>query len=402
MKAFISFIFISFISAFTIAQPPGPPPGMPGVPGGRGPQRDWVKDLDANKDGKIDSAELQTGIDASFTEFDKNSDGVLSETEIPRPLRGPEGGRPPMGQGIMPGGQPPMRQGMGPRGPEGEGKKILPPFFFGGLDQASSISKADLEKNVRRVFAEMDKNGDGSLTRDEARPPRRGEGSPENRPPLPPNAKFISAEMRFGDKFVKGQPFSADIVIEDTRRLFDGSTVTKNRKGAFYRDSAGRTRREQPLEMVGDVAISNSDGAPQMLVFINDFATHTNYFLDVNRKIARQHKIGGNPPPDQAKPENAKSESLGTKTIEGVNVEGTRSTFEIPAGQIGNDKPIQVVTETWFSPDLQMVVYSRHVDPLAGEHVFKLVNIKRADPASDLFTVPSGFKVEVAPNRGPE
>ena len=64
----------------------------------------------------------------------------------------------------------------------------------------------------------------------------------------PPNAMFIAAELRFGDKLVKGQPFSAETVIEDTRRLYDGTTVTKTTKGAFYRDSAGKTRREQPLE----------------------------------------------------------------------------------------------------------------------------------------------------------
>jgi hypothetical protein len=83
--------------------------------------------------------------------------------------------------------------------------------------------------------------------------------------------------------------------------------------------------------------------------------------------------------------------------LEGVSVEGTRTTFEIPIGQIGNDKPIQVLTEKWFSPELQVVVYSRHVDPIAGEHIFRLVNIKRAEPAADLFIVPGGFKIENPP-----
>ena len=77
---------------------------------------------------------------------------------------------------------------------------------------------------------------------------------------------------------------------------------------------------------------------------------------------------------------------------EGVSVEGTRTTFEIPAGQIGNDKPIAVVTEKWFSPELQVVVLSRHVDPIAGEHIFRLVNIKKSEPAADLFVVPGDFK----------
>jgi hypothetical protein len=207
---------------------------------------------------------------------------------------------------------------------------------------------------------------------------------------------FIGAELRFGDKLVTGQPFSADTVIEDTHRLFDGSTVTKKNAGAIYRDGAGRTRREQPLDMVGNFAVANGQNRPQMLVFINDFSSKTQYFIDLNNKVARKSRIGqGGPPPgERTSPPDAKTESLGTKTIEGVSAEGTRITFEIPVGQIGNDKPIQVVSENWFSPELQIMVMSRHTDPMAGEHVFRLTNIKRAEPAADLFTVPSGFRVE--------
>ena len=140
-----------------------------------------------------------------------------------------------------------------------------------------------------------------------------------------------------------------------------------------------------------------------MLVFINDLGTKTQIFLDQNNKVARKSQIGedralraeNDGPPD------AKTESLGTKTIEGVNVEGTRTTFEIPAGQLGNAKPIQVVSEKWYSPELKVVVMSRHVDPLAGEHVFKLVNIKRAEPSADLFAIPAGYRIENQPDRRP-
>src|SRR5262245_37496153 len=49
-----------------------------------------------------------------------------------------------------------------------------------------------------------------------------------------------------------------------------------------------------------------------------------------------------------------KTESLGTQTIEGVTAEGTRATLTIPAGEIGNTLPIEVVDETWYSPELQI------------------------------------------------
>ncbi|MEQ1924202.1 MAG: hypothetical protein ABL952_17010 [Pyrinomonadaceae bacterium] len=414
--AFISIFITLLITITVVAQRPPRQPGQPGLGGppngqmrpGDGmppPQDDWLKRLDANKDGKLDSAELQTALETSFTEYDKNSNGTIDANEVRRqPRNGNDGPMvpgmrppgqpigPPMGQGGMKPGGPPMGQGIRPDGPQmgPEGKKILPPFFF--MDKAADGSvtgRAEFDQSVKATFAEMDKNGDGAISKDEARPPKREGGNPP-----PPNAKFIAAELRFGDKLVKSQPFSAETVIEDTRRLFDGTTVTKTNKGAFYRDAAGRTRREQPLEMVGGVSISGKDGKPQMLVFINDFASKTQYFLDMNNKVARQHGIGGNPPNEPGTPPDAKTESLGTKTIEGVTVEGTRVTFEIPVGHLGNDKPIQVVTEKWFTPELQMIVYSRHLDPLAGEHIFKLVNIKRIEPSADLFAVPSGFRVE--------
>ena len=280
---------------------------------------------------------------------------------------------------------------------------LLPPFFFDqALRSGVSLTRDQFAATVKAVFNEMDKNHDGVLSKDEARPPRgdgpdrtpRG-GEPGGAPP-PPNARFIAAELRFGDKLVSGQPFSAQTVIEDTRRLYDGSTVTKTVNGAIYRDGAGRTRREQPLEMVGGVQVSGANGQPQTLVFINNFPDRTQTFLDINNKIARTNPIRGDvaPPAGPAGPKDAKTESLGTKTIEGVQAEGTRTTFEIPAGDLGNDKPIEVVTETWYSPELQVIVMSRHIDPIAGEHIFRLTNIKRAEPPPDLFTVPAGFRVE--------
>ena len=88
-----------------------------------------------------------------------------------------------------------------------------------------------------------------------------------------------------------------------------------------------------------------------------------------------------------------KTESLGTQVIEGVNAEGTRSTITIPAGTEGNDQPFDIVSERWYSPDLQMVVMSSHSDPRVGESVYRVTNINRAEPAHSLFEVPSDFTV---------
>jgi hypothetical protein len=89
----------------------------------------------------------------------------------------------------------------------------------------------------------------------------------------------------------------------------------------------------------------------------------------------------------------ATTEDLGWQTIEGVLASGTRTTRTIPAGQIGNEKPINIVTEVWTSPDLKAIVYSKRSDPRMGEQTFRLTTIVRTEPDPSLFTVPSDFKI---------
>ena len=89
----------------------------------------------------------------------------------------------------------------------------------------------------------------------------------------------------------------------------------------------------------------------------------------------------------------ANTESLGPQTVEGVAVNGVRTTRTIPAGQVGNDRPISIVTEVWTSTDLKTIVSSKRNDPRMGEQTFRLTNIVRAEPDPSLFAVPSDFKI---------
>lgn len=88
-----------------------------------------------------------------------------------------------------------------------------------------------------------------------------------------------------------------------------------------------------------------------------------------------------------------KTESLPRQNIEGVAAEGTRHTLTIPAGEIGNTLPIEVVDETWYSPELQVVVMRKHRDPRTGETIYRLTNLKRSEPDRALFEVPADYTI---------
>ncbi|MBQ5940717.1 hypothetical protein J8847_11835 [Massilia sp. AB1] len=92
----------------------------------------------------------------------------------------------------------------------------------------------------------------------------------------------------------------------------------------------------------------------------------------------------------------AASRDLGTRDFSGVKAQGQQRSYEIPAGEIGNRNPITVSSETWTSPDLQMLVYHKRSDPRSGEMVYRLEELKREEPAASLFAVPADYTVTEA------
>jgi hypothetical protein len=90
----------------------------------------------------------------------------------------------------------------------------------------------------------------------------------------------------------------------------------------------------------------------------------------------------------------ASTKDLGARDFNGVKAEGKLRSYEIPAGEIGNRNAIVVSDETWYAPDLQVTVYTKHSDPRSGDTVFRLENLKREEPAASLFAVPSDYTVK--------
>jgi TonB family protein len=347
---------------------------------------------------------------------------------------------------------------------------------------------------------------------------------------------FVSSEMSFDSKVVKGAPFTADAVTESVQALADGNHMTRTTSTRLFRDSEGRTRREQSLNGIGAWGTTSED-VPQA-ISINDPVAGVNYVLNtqthtalkamqffftrggegegvwksgekvvVNAGVAPKQSqidggtisgkaikkvqpdyppvaraagaqgevtvevvvnedgniesakaISGHPLLQQAAVDAARQwqfkptqlegkpvkvrgrisfvfsmekgqpgagaaadasaatheravaervaiergvqqklqqthESLGKQTIEGVEAEGTRNTITIPAGTIGNERAIQIVSERWYSAELQAVVMTKHSDPRFGETTYRLTNISRGEPDHSLFEVPAGYTI---------
>lgn len=210
---------------------------------------------------------------------------------------------------------------------------------------------------------------------------------------------FIGFEAGLAGKTVTGAPFSASFSTQETQTLADGNKIERNTTGTVARDTAGRTRRDMTLPAIGSWAASGK--TPPQVSFINDPVAGTGYVLEANSKTARKmgaHSHGHDGARSSAMAakfqKNTTSESLGTQTINGVSAQGTRTTRTIPAGEMGNEKPIVIVTERWYSPELQITVMTKRTDPRMGETVSQLTNIQKQEPAATLFQVPSDYAVK--------
>jgi hypothetical protein len=89
------------------------------------------------------------------------------------------------------------------------------------------------------------------------------------------------------------------------------------------------------------------------------------------------------------------TKKLGAREIDGIRAEGTQTTHTIPAGEIGNERPIVITSERWFSPEYNIVVYAKQRDPRTGDTIYRLANFKRGEPPADLFKVPADYKTKV-------
>jgi hypothetical protein len=250
---------------------------------------------------------------------------------------------------------------------------------------------------------------------------------------------------------VTGKPYSATAVSTTTQILADGTKISRSMQATLARDSEGRTRREQSMNLVFTTAGPQTNNVTKHMVSIKDPVAQVRYILqpddqtalkvslastsvnitefkrkqmELETKQAAEGKTGGVEldlqdrlkaaaelklraeklvqvqvgtigyavmPDGNSK---AQVEDLGVRVIEGVNARGQRETRTIPVGQIGNDRAIQIVSEVWVSDDLQTIVLSKNSDPRVGDSEYRLTNISRAEPARSLFELPAGYSLK--------
>jgi hypothetical protein len=239
---------------------------------------------------------------------------------------------------------------------------------------------------------------------------------PDGPPPFGAPMELMGFEGMHGGKVVKGAPFSATATSETTETLQDGSVLHRTSQVSMYRDSLGRSRHEATFTGFGPLTTS---GTPKKMVMISDPVAGVHIMLDDTQKIAHKSALRAHNGPaanadstgfqgrmqeHEQQLEAAgllKKESLGTQTINGVVAEGTRITRTIPAGQIGNEKALQVVSERWYSADLQIVLKSTHTDPRSGTTTYTVTSLQRTEPAATLFAVPADYTVQAGGGHGP-
>src|ERR1039458_3177525 len=237
-------------------------------------------------------------------------------------------------------------------------------------------------------------------------------------------------------------PYSGEQVNESSQTLADGTHITRPMMGPgqkTWRDSQGRVRTER--EMVR--GNTNLKDVPT-LVQISDPVAGYEYILDNVNRVAHRVKIAPIPQRSAAmarqasaaataaggatagvvmgsmggvsggvaggggragsvsspairsnaaaRPETS-TEDLGTQTIDGVLVYGTRRTTVIPEGQQGNDRPMTTTNETWMSRELGLTVLSTNYNPASGTTTTRIANLSAAEPDPSLFMVPADYTI---------
>lgn len=226
----------------------------------------------------------------------------------------------------------------------------------------------------------------------------------------PNTVRILNTDVLFGNT-VTGKPFSGVEVRHSVQTLGDGTKIETKSSNKIFRDDQGRTRieREDGSVTINDpvtgasAEISRNGRVSRRGTFKYTATSNADAVVTNSQKVADMKEkfkaeldakvgkiIDGEVISAQiAKARTAPGEDLGYQSVNGITAKGTRITNTIEAGKIGNDRPITIVSERWYSQDLDMLVKSTNSDPRFGDTSYELTNILQVPPDPGLFQIPA-------------
>ena len=197
---------------------------------------------------------------------------------------------------------------------------------------------------------------------------------------------------------IPNAPFSAKVMLARQRKQPDGTMTTEYSYAMVARDSRGLVRNESRTGS----PLADANSAKVNYFVIYDPGTQTRSLIypttHTGRSVTVPFTMQG--PKEILIVSGPRStvnvEELGTKTLDGLEVTGLLHTRTFEADPAHNTQPYAVVTEAWYSAELQVVVWAKRSDPRFGEQSLQLTEIKRGEPDAVLFEVPKDYQVEAA------
>jgi hypothetical protein len=196
-------------------------------------------------------------------------------------------------------------------------------------------------------------------------------------------------------------PFTATLATEWIKYAADGGTVTLVNQRRIARDGQGRIYGERWWLVPKGGKVESTMNWIQL----TDPKQRTLYNCSTEKHIcdllvydpadalsAMSPRRGSSGPLANGDG-NVVWEDLGTRNIAGIDTVGVRETTTTNAGTMGNDQPLVSMSESWHSGQLGINLLSIRTSPFFGKQTFTVTELTAAEPDSQLFELPAGFKI---------
>jgi hypothetical protein len=215
---------------------------------------------------------------------------------------------------------------------------------------------------------------------------------------------------------IADSPFLASWKFTGVYRYPDGSVAPGESSGKLARDSSKSSYSEENRPAWPSYTVLPGGGwkkaqtAPISNFLIEDLAKRTVVtWISWNHDAVVSHLLPPKPgiklAPEWARvpwiPDEACGgpsytvESLGTRTILGIETMGVRASRPIAGNETRIPGVGTVTMERWYSPELAVtLIFTERDSRIPGENRWEITDIQRVEPPSTLFQVPTGYTLK--------